>query len=192
MTNVRETKRADELKPGDWTIYLGHQRDFDGLGRAEILSVHPYTDDAGIAKVLVVASEVGYNDPQFARVNADEKVQILGEDELRAGREEAERAKFIAGLHAFADWLSANPWAPVKRPSGYGQPARLQIDLHGVDMDAKADAVAKVREIADRFGVKVDESLDDRTDASVEIGAVAYSVIAWHREGRPAEAEADR
>jgi hypothetical protein len=99
--------------------------------------------------------------------------------------EQATRAKFIAGLHEFADWLAANPWAPTMRDNGYFQHARLQVDLHGENNDATAETIARVRDFADRLGVKADESLDDRTDASVNIGAVEYSVIAWHKGGRP-------
>lgn len=110
----------------------------------------------------------------------------------RADELQAKRAHFIAGLREFADWLTENPWAPTMRESGYFQHARLQIDFHGPNGDdATVDTIARVREIADRLGVKVDESLDDRTDASIEIGAVSYSVIAWHRNGRPDPRDAE-
>lgn len=111
----------------------------------------------------------------------------------RADELQAKRAHFINGLREFADWLTENPWAPTMRDSGYFQHARLQINLHGPagDHDATADTIARVREIADRLGVKVDESLNDRTDASIEIGSVSYSVIAWHRDGRPDPRDAE-
>src|SRR6478609_10431907 len=111
----------------------------------------------------------------------------------RADELQAERAKFVDGLREFADWLTENPWAPTMRDGGYFQHARLQINFHGPDgdHDATADTIARVRELADRLGVKVDESLTDRTDASIEIGSVSYSVIAWHRNGRPDPRDAE-
>jgi hypothetical protein len=94
--------------------------------------------------------------------------------------------EFAAGLRQFADWLEERLWLPTRRPgSDYQQPARIQIDLHE-HMDFE-----KVRDIADRLGVKTDERLDDRTSVEVRVGSVDYEVIAWHRGGRPDEREAE-
>lgn len=170
MTNVRETKRADELKPGDWTIHLGKVRDFDGLGRAEILFAHPYTDEVGNARVYVTAAEVGYSGPQSARLSADERVQVLGEDEIQASREQAERAQRIADIRAFADFLDQNPWAPLPYENAQ---AEIPFD--------------NIREYSERVGVPVDEHLDDRTQVFHRFGGFEYRVVAWHQDGRPAE-----
>jgi hypothetical protein len=95
-------------------------------------------------------------------------------------------AEFAAGLIEFADWLEQHPWLPTRRPgSDYQQPARIQVDLHD-HMDFE-----QVREFADRLGVKTHEHLDDRTSVEVHVGSVEYTVIAWHRGGRPAERDAE-
>lgn len=97
-----------------------------------------------------------------------------------------DRAKFISGLHEFADYLAANPWLPIDRnDSGYIGPARIQVDLHGEREDATAETISRVCEIAAKLGVKVDDRSNDRTSADVKIGAVSYSLIAWHKNGRP-------
>jgi hypothetical protein len=174
MTEVRKTKRADELSAGDWTISLGKQRDFDGLGRAEILFAHPYTDDVGNARVYVVAAEVGYSGPQSARLSADETVRILTEGEMRAAREEAERTKQIADIRVLADWLEANPWLPIPD---------LDVNRHLYGPDGYRTVV----ELAGRLGAKLDTHLDDRTKFRFERGPLAYTLLAWHDKGRPAE-----
>jgi hypothetical protein len=104
-----------------------------------------------------------------------------------------DRARLIAGLREFADFLKANPWAPVTRTSGYLANANFQVDLHGpgpLGADADLDTVDRVRQIADWLGVKTSES-SDRTDASIQIGSVSYSVIAWHKSGRPDERDTE-
>jgi len=180
----RETKRADELKPGDWIAAGPYNDRIDGTDDAEVLHTHPYADGR---KVAVMIQEATIPEPEIIHLYAEGELTLLTAEEIAGHREGAERAQFAAGLREFADWVEANPWAPIKRDGGYLQTVRLQVDLHAVAEDAGAGAVARVREIADRLGVKVDESLDDRTDASAEIGSASYSVIAWHRDGRPAE-----
>lgn len=94
-----------------------------------------------------------------------------------------QRAKFVAGLREFADWIEARPWLPTTRTSGYQSPFRMQVDLEG------QEGLDQVRSIGERLGVKVYEALHDRTSVEVRIGGADYSVIAWHRDGRPGEVE---
>ncbi len=96
-----------------------------------------------------------------------------------------QRAQFVAGLREFATWIETNSWLPTTRTGGYQSPLRMQIDLHD------GEAVAQVREIAHRLDTKADESLDDRTCVTCRIGSGEYTVIAWHRNGRPGEREAE-
>ena len=188
MTAERTTKRADQLVPGDWFSGAGNSG-FPGQRPSEILWTKPFTNSVDTDRVFIAYIEQGFDGPQSVRVNADEPVRILTADERAEIGKLAERDRFISGLHEFADWLGENPWAPTMRDNGYFQHARFQIDLHGENDDATTETIDRVRAFAELLGVKVDESLDDRTDVSVEIGAVAYSVIAWHKGGRPAEPE---
>lgn len=169
-TETRETRRADQLAAGDW-IWIG-----DDMRR--VLSAHTHADET----LIVAESQDGAPETHWAR--RDIQLVIVAEDEMEAAKAAARRARFVAGLREFADWMQANPWVPIERDSGYVGGVRVQVDLHGGDMDANAETVARVRTIADRLGVKVQE-LDDRTDASTEVGGVSYSVIAWHRDDRP-------
>lgn len=185
---VRKQKSGDQLAVGDWLAPKQESK-----GAVEVLFAHAYPASADGSRdndgehVHLVLREQGGQAPWATTVGGRMLFDLASDEDLAELREAAERATFAAGLREFAAWVEANPWAPVKRPGGYPQNARLQVDLHGADMGATdAAAVARVREIADRLGVKVQE-LDDRTDASVTIGAVSYSVIAWHRDGRPAE-----
>jgi hypothetical protein len=182
---VRETKRADELKPGDWTINLGRARDFEGVGRAEVLFALPYTDDVGNSRVYVTVAEEGYRAPQSARVSADEMVQLLTEDEQRAGREHAARAQKIADIRALADWLEATPSAPI--PNSLDASAHL--DERHPSGPSVADSLAKVRALGDLIGAEPETRLNDRTVVRKLFGSFVYSAIAWHKDGRPAEPE---
>lgn len=189
MTNVRETKRADELKPGDWTIGLAADRKdyFNGLDRAEILSAHPYSDELGRSRVLLVVAEVGLPNPQAARVNADDEVRMLTEAEIAEGRQEADRAARIAEIRALADWLEANPWVPMP----YSVDASEHLDERHIGGPTPDAALAEVRAIAGRLDVKTDESLADRTKVEVPFGRVRYQLLAWHPDGRPADPAAE-
>lgn len=95
-----------------------------------------------------------------------------------------QRAKFVAGLREFATWVEERPWVPITRHGWTDhQNVRIQVDLDG------AEGVEQVRSIGERLGVEVRENLDDRTSVDVRIGAADYSVIAWHKAGRPGELE---
>jgi hypothetical protein len=170
MTNVRESRRADELKTGDW-LAAGTQ----AAVPVEVLDVYPFTDSDGPAVLLVYRNSVGR--PVSIPADADQVFELATQDELNAGREVAERAQKIADIRAYVDWLEANPSEPV----GYGFGG--QVDVPGGD----AEAVAKVRAFAARYGAEVRDVLEDRTTARLRFGSVEHVVIAWHRDGRPAE-----
>lgn len=95
-----------------------------------------------------------------------------------------QRAKFVAGLREFAAWVEERPWVPITRQGWTDhQNVRIQVDLEG------QEGLDQVWSIGERLGAKVREELDDRTCVDVRIGAAAYTVIAWHRDGRPGELE---
>jgi hypothetical protein len=89
-----------------------------------------------------------------------------------------DRSDKIADLRALADLLEANPDIPLPLYP------REQVDLHD------AEGVAVVRALAAKFGKPVREDLDDRTQVYLTVGTFTYLVIAWHEDGRPAEADA--
>jgi hypothetical protein len=180
-TTVRETRRAAELKPGDWLI----DDEKGNRNPNEVMAAFQYPTADGMC-VHLTTQVPGENPYSAGNIPLDLAFELATEAELAALREAADRARFAAGLREFADWIGANGWAPVGWDGCGFQHARVQVDLHGSDEDATAATVSRIRDLADRLGVKTQE-LDDRTDASVVIGAVSYSVIAWHRNGRPAE-----
>lgn len=186
MTNVRETRRADELKPGDWLA--AEQLDGDGDRPSEVLSVHPYTGgitpEPGV--LFVFRAEDGV--PRSHDADADMVFELATQEELNADREAGERAQRIADIRAFADWLEANSWAPT--PNHFD--ASVHLDERHPGGPGVADSYSKVREVAERLGVNAEERLDDRTVARKGFGHIGYAVIAWHPDGRPAEPEADR
>jgi len=191
MTNVRELSPVKQAEPERRVARDLAAGDILAAGMlvtgrpTEVLHVQTYPSGSHL-ETLIVHRPSGRANALPATVDADREFRLATTAEIEAARERGEREKFIAGLHEFADWLKAHPEAPIERMSGYIGRARLQVDLHGGDLNADAATVAQVRDLAEKFGVKVHE-LDDRTDASVEIGSVSYSVIAWHKHGRPAE-----
>lgn len=182
MTNpsVRETKRADELKPGDWLAAM--QLDGDGDKPSEVLGVHTYTDTDGPAVLLVFQAADGV--PRSSDSDADTAFEIATQEELDAGREAAERAQRIADIRAFADRLEQNPWMVLP----HSLRAWQQLSAPG-DVPDAATGVAMLREVAEKLGVEVDEHLADRTTVEAWLGRVEYDLLVWHKDGRPVEPE---
>jgi hypothetical protein len=169
--NVQPTKRADELKPGDWVTNLGNSL---GGGHAELLTVHSYADDHGCARVLLTFVETGYSSPQVARMDADDHVWILTEEMLAEARSQAERAQRIADIRKLADWLEERPWMPL---------LDLDVNRHLYGLDGYRTVV----EMAERLGVPLEKTLDDRTRLVFRKGPLTFTLLVWHKDGRPAE-----
>lgn len=185
MTTVtdRKTKRADELAAGDWVTGLAESL---AGGNAQILTAYPYADDLGRTRVLLTYLETGFRSPQTARLDSTEQVLMVTAERLAEAREQAERAEKIADIRAFADFLEANPWAPLESLRMQWSP-----DPHGDVWNAGYRGIAELRKLAAQLGVSVDESCDDRMQAAREFGPVEYRLIAWHKDGRPAEPQRD-
>jgi hypothetical protein len=184
MTNIRKQKTGDQLAVGDW-LAPGQITD----GAAEVLFAHAYPASADRSRdnhgkhVRLVVRELG-KAKTYSDVVAGTTLFVLASDEeLAEYREEAERAQRIADIRAFADWLEDNPWAPL--PCSFD--AQVHLDERHLGGPSVADALAKVREVAPRLGVELEERLDDRTCARKSFGSVGYDVIAWHPNGRPDE-----
>lgn len=172
MTNVRETRRADELKVGDWLRY-----DENGaLKPNEVVAVFQYPTGRGPR--IHLTTQVPGRDPYSSDgLPFESTYELVSEDELAALREQAERAQKIADIRALADWLEANPFVPMP----YAVRGQATVERNSVA------GVVKVREMAKRLGKKADESLDDRTCFDVKFGEGAeVTIIAWHENGRPA------
>jgi hypothetical protein len=181
--NVRETKRADELKPGDW---IAPRELLDAA--AEVLHVLTYEkpDGTGTTVHLVVRKQGGVV-PYTDSVPSGTPFDLATEADLAELREQAERAQKIADIRALAAWLEANPDVPMPvRLSGQEQMA----DPSFHDGISPIEGVKRVREFAAKHGVKVDESDPTHTDAKVAFGIVEYKLLSWHRDGRPVEPEA--
>ncbi|WP_328465458.1 hypothetical protein OHA21_43640 [Actinoplanes sp. NBC_00393] len=180
----RETKRADELKPGDWLAAM--QIADDGDQPSEVLNTFPYTDDQGPAVLLVWRAQDGV--PRSIPADAHAPYELATQTDLDEVREQAERAKLIAeraeqiaGLRAFVDFLDRNSWAPMPTMAMQTSP-----NPTGDVWNSGPEGYAEVHRVADALGEKADERLDDRTQVSRMFGPVEYKVIAWHRdEGRP-------
>lgn len=182
MTNtVRETKRADELKTGDWLA--AEQIPGDGDRPTEVLNIYPFTDGDGPAVLLVYRD--GDGRPQSMPADAHQPYELATQEELNAGREAAERVQRFADARALLDFLEANPALPV--PRFYFQESP---DPHGDVWKSGAEGLATVTRWAEIMGVKVEE-LDERHSASRRFGTAEYCVIAWHKDGRPAESVAE-
>lgn len=97
-------------------------------------------------------------------------------DELRARR--------IANIRQLADWLEANPDLPAPNHL-YG--GHQMADPGFRDGISAAEGLARVRAFAAKHGVKADESGRDRTKASVSFGIAEYSLLTWHKNGRPGQ-----
>lgn len=180
---VRKQKSGDQLTPGDW---LAPHELLDGA--AEVLHVLAYRADYDRYEekhVHLVVREQGRVAPYADVVGGGTLFDLATEADLAELREQAERAQKISDIRALAAWLEANPWAPM--PNYYD--ANAHLDARHPGGPSETEAYAKVREVADRLGVQVEERLDDRTTVSKAFGPVTYQVIAWHADGRPADPE---
>jgi hypothetical protein len=93
------------------------------------------------------------------------------------------RAETIADIRAFADWLEQNPWVPTP----FHANASEHLNGAGDRPDEQRAHLTRLRSVADRLGVKVDEHLTDRTRMQFNIGKFEYSLLVWHENGRPGE-----
>lgn len=176
MTKVRKEKSGDQLAVGDW-LAPGEIL----AGAAEVLFAHSYPAFADRSRdndgehVQLVLREQGAVRTYADVVAGTTLFKLASDEDLAELREKADRAARIADLRALATFLEQNPDVPLARyPSE-------QVDLHD------AGNVAQVRALGAKFGGKVREDLDDRTQVYLKVGSFEYRVIAWHPGGRPAE-----
>jgi hypothetical protein len=181
--NGREKKRADQLAPGDIAVDILDSTDpWISHRDGKVLASYPYVDEVDNPRVLLVVQGDGPKPkPETVRLDAEVMVGLRSEAEINAMRELAERAARIADIRAFANWLEANPGVPM--------PWQVQADEHlSIGDGTEIERLVKVRQVAAMLGVEVDERLADRTELEFEIGGfVKYSLVAWHKGGRPAE-----
>lgn len=182
-TKVRKQKSGDQLAAGDW-LAPGMLLD----RAAEVLFAHAYPAAADGSRdndgthVQLVMREQGHQTTYTDVVSGANLFDLASDEELAGYREAVERARKIADIRAYADWLEANADLPM--PYGLGGQQDVAAD------NATPADVAKVRAFAERFGATLRE-LADRTVAYHRIGSVGYDLIAWHRNGRPSEPAPD-
>lgn len=178
-TTVRETQasplekvRADQLVVGQFLA-----DDELVIGRpTEVLFTHTYPGGNG-ELTLIVHRPLGSDWSEAYDARADRLYPLATAADVEAAREAGRRAAKIADIRAVADFLERHPDVPLP-----DYPSEL-VHLHG------EDDVARVRELGRRYGATVDD-LEDRTKITLKIGgSFEYDVIAWHRDGRPAEAD---
>jgi hypothetical protein len=183
IRDEQETKRADQLAVGDWVSLLADHRDpWETRRNTKVAAVFPYTDEVENDRVLLVTRTSDAARPWTNRLLADQPVRVLTADELAAVREQAERATKIADIRAFADFLEQHPDLPVTH-------IRMQASLnpHGDVWNSGAEGVAEVQRLAGLFDCRVKQD-DEHITATREVGATEYVIVAWHKDGRPAEA----
>jgi hypothetical protein len=172
MDTVRETKRADELQPGDW-IAAGPYN--DGTDDAEVLFVYRRSANA----VSVTIQEVSIALPDLIDLHADAEITVLTAEEIAGHKGAAERARKIADIRAFADRLEANPEIPM----AYGIGGQADVSE---STTYSAAEIRAVKAFAEKHGGEFRKS-KDHASARVRFGDVTYSLISWHKDGRPAE-----
>jgi hypothetical protein len=171
MSDSVSRKPADKLAAGD-IVAAGELRDVP----TKILFAHVYPAPMPGFHVQLMHQPFGTTGKAVVDVVwSSLEFALAAEDDLRDFRERAERAEKIADLRAVADMLERNPDVPL--PAYPGELVHLHHEGN----------VAKVRELAAKFDVKVDEHLDDRTEVTIGVGRFEYRVVAWHEGGRPAE-----
>lgn len=164
----RQTKRADELVPGDVIADELYGEPHPVLGAFQ------YVDELGDAAVLAVCR--------------DERGLVYSRDfgadmGILVERPTDERAARIAEIRQLADWLERNPWVPMP----YGIDAWQQVGNEEIRDDlSPAAGLHLVREVADRIGVEADESAHDHTEVRIKFGKrTEYKLLSWHKAGRP-------
>lgn len=130
---VREIKRADELKPGDWLAAM--QIDGDGDQPVEFLNSFPYSDADGDAVLLVYRVQDGV--PRSIPADAYVKYQLATEGEVAAHHDQMRRSRIAEQLRELAALIVS------KRLPIPGEYNHTSLTFHfGRDLDA-VDRVAK-------------------------------------------------
>lgn len=182
----REKKRADQLAAGDIAVdildgfdpWVSHR---DG----KVLASYPYVDEVDNRRVLLVVEGDGPKPkPETVRLDAEVMVGLRSEVELNAMRQLAERAQQIADMRRLVDWLEQHPELPLDDFSA-------NMHLSAPHDGSVLENLAVLRAVAAELGVEVDEKLADRTRVEVKFGDSCYYLLAWHKDGRPAESVED-
>lgn len=179
MDTVRETKRADELQPGDWIAAGPYNDRIGGTDDAEVLFVYRRSANA----VSVTIQEVSIALPGLIDLHADAEITLLTAEEIANHKGDVERARKIADIRSLADWLEANPEVPMAYGIGGQADASESTSYSAAEIDA-------VRAFAERHGGEFREG-KDHASARVRFGGVTYSLISWYKDGRPAELRPD-
>lgn len=159
---ARDTKRADELEPGDHVAAF----EFSEPGPCRVLSAHPYREGRTALVALTYARPDG-RPAHIGELAADADLELATKAEIDGIGDAERRAKFIADLRAVADWFEARPWLPVP----YSRRAQAKF-VNEDDDDAK---LTEARDLAAEFGVTAQIEADHVT-VQTWIGGFEYVV----------------
>lgn len=151
----RETRRADELKPGDW---LAAGEALDDIP-AEVLAALPYeTATDGPSVTIVYRNSAGK--PENWDIGQHALLSLATEAEIAAHRDVAKREHLAAELRNLADLI-------VKH--------QLPMPQYGMSITASFPSAAGVRQVAEALGLDV-ESRKPSSGVEVEWpkGRVSY------------------
>lgn len=179
--NVPPTKPASELQVGDW-IHAGSLHSSLTGRIAEVVFARPYTE-FGRREITVLAVLAETDKPLRYDREPNHHFRMVTAEEQAEAKGRAERAKGIADIRAFADWLEANPGLPLSRLDMQVSPGSLEALPHLDVWDSGAEGRAELRRWADIMGEPVRDGAD-RTDVTKRFGGVEYRAIAWHKDGR--------
>lgn len=176
---VRETgtaphKAAQDLTTGDF-LAAGQLT----TGKlTEIMHVQTYPHMRG-QETVILHRPIGQTNVLSSTADAEHRFQIATDAEVQAARETTRRYEEIANIHAFADWLKANPSLPIsylRMQVSPGQNVLPHLDV----WDSGAEGLAELKRLAEIMGAPLEDG-DDRTQAIKTFGPVEYRVIAWHK-----------
>jgi hypothetical protein len=140
MTNVtHETKRADQLKVGDWVDADAFSGD-DAGAIAEILHLQPFLQYGGESRVLVIYRVAG-DDPYTKYVDSDDPFRPATAVQIAAVKEEGRR------------WEVANA---LQRLASLILDKKLPLPDRTVDVSFHCADTAVVAKVAELIGGKVE------------------------------------
>lgn len=148
-------------------VDVGQHIYFPNLQVAEVLHVHRYTDsDPGMGKWIAFTVRADAS-PFIFETRPENPILLATAEQAAEQADKIKRRRFVADLHAMADLIDEDRHLPV--------PSSHEIMVHTHEADA-----ATVRQVAEIYGVPVDDHLDDRQEVVVRgHGDVTYRLINW-------------
>lgn len=131
---VRNEKRADELKVGDWIAAGPYGGDLDVTGDAEVLFIQPY----GHGALALTIQEATIPQPEIIYLNADQQIPMLTDDEIVEAKASAARRQIAAELHELARLIGSGG---------------LLLPVDSLSVNIAVETRAEVLAVAEPFGL---------------------------------------